>query len=635
MCGIAGVISDKIPVEERNQLVGRMIKIMNHRGPDGQGFYHDSFVSFGHNRLSIIDLEMGAQPMFSDDGRFLIIYNGEIYNYIEIRQDLIKQGIKFKTNSDTEVLLRLLIRYGVEAIPMLNGMFAFCFYDITENSFVLCRDHLGIKPVYFAQTDRGLFFASEIKALVKSGAVKAQLNQNALLEYFTFQFCLGQKTLFDNVLKLEPGTYVRGIKNTVLKAVRYWDTNFTTDSDHDTSYFESQLASKLQKATKLQMRSDVPVGTYLSGGIDSSVVTLLAQQLSTSPLPSFHGKFSDYPKFDESQYAQVIVDKTGGKLWESMPTHKDFISDFQKLIYFLDEPVGGPGSFPQFLVSKLASKHVKVILGGQGGDELFCGYARYLIGYLEQAIKGAIFETHNEGKHIIALNSVIKSLPILKEYVPLLTAFWKDGLFDEMDSRYFKLIDRSPDINTFLHPEFKIEESRKDIFNQFQNLFHHPQTKSYINKMTHFDLKTLLPALLQIEDRVSMASSLESRVPLLDIGVVDLVTSMPPSVKFNEGQTKYILKSSMQSILPPEILERKDKMGFPVPISEWLKIPAMREFIVDGILNKQCKERGILNADAISKLISQEIPFSRQLWGIISLEVWFKTFIDSPGYELG
>ncbi|MFQ5482090.1 MAG: asparagine synthetase B family protein, partial [Nitrospinaceae bacterium] len=313
---------------------------------------------------------------------------------------------------------------------------------------------------------------------------------------------------------------------------------------------------------------------------------------------------------------------------EIVPTMDEFIECLPRLIYHMDEPMAGPGLFPQYIVNRYASQHVKVVLGGQGGDEFFGGYARYLVAYLEQALKGAIFETQEEGRYLVTLDSIIPNLPILKQYVPMLKKFWSEGLFESMDRRYFRIIDRTPDLESLLSKDFQAIVSKQDVFDAFQKQFNDPNTKSYINKMTHFDLKTLLPALLHVEDRVSMAVSLESRVPILDPRIAELAASVPPRIKFQGGKTKALLKKAMENVLPPEILNRKDKMGFPVPLSEWMDIPRFREFVHETLLSRRCIERGFFREQALYNMVAEEPQFGRQLWGLLCLELWFRQFID-------
>jgi len=342
----------------------------------------------------------------------------------------------------------------------------------------------------------------------------------------------------------------------------------------------------------------------------------------------FHGRFSEGADYDESEYAKVVSESTQGIYYEAVPTAQEFVDSVPDLIYMLDEPLAGPGLFPQFAVSKMAQRHVKVILGGQGGDEIFGGYARYLVGYLEQAIKGAIFETKEEGKHLVTLDSIIPQLTLLKQYQPLLSHFWSKGLFEPMDKRYFHLIDRSQGMNEILSPDMLADFDKEELFADFQKVFNHPDTESYINKMTHFDQKTLLPALLQIEDRVSMAVSLESRVPLLDTRLVDLVTTMPPPLKFQGGQAKHMLKKSIRSLLPEKVLNRKDKMGFPVPLREWMQGGVVRDFVGDILLSKCSLQRGIFKPSSLQNMMNNQGVGGRQLWGALSLELWHQRFID-------
>jgi asparagine synthase (glutamine-hydrolysing) len=354
----------------------------------------------------------------------------------------------------------------------------------------------------------------------------------------------------------------------------------------------------------------------------------MASKFLDTPIKSFSGAFNEGPEFNELEYARIAARAANAELFEVFPTEQEFIDLMPKLIYHLDEPVAGPGLFPQYIVSKLASKHVKVILGGQGGDEIFGGYARYMIAYLEQAIKGAIYESNEEGEHIVSLSSILPNLPSLRQYIPMMKSFWNDGAFEPMDRRYYNLINRMGTTSSFLHPEFMNERNDNAIFNKFSSHFNNSDTKSYFNKMTHFDMHGSLPGLLQVEDRVSMAVSIESRVPLLDRRIVDLISRMPAGMKFKGGEMKYLLKRTIKDIMPDKIMNRKDKMGFPVPLHIWSKNKA-KGFIMDTLLSKNAKERNIIDTKCVEKLIKSEQPFSRGLWGLLSLELWYNQFIDN------
>jgi len=630
MCGLVSILTSSRSLDDRHSVLDAMLARIIHRGPDGHGKVHiPGQALFGHCRLAIIDPEHGVQPMHSDDDRYTLIFNGEIYNYIELADQLKKAGVSITTSSDTEVLLKLLINKGTDALLDLNGMFAFVFHDRQENTWIAARDHVGIKPLYYSEANDELIFASEIKAILVHPDIFAIRDDHSLQQYLSFQFCFDDRTLFEGIRKVRPGYYLFGSGSKILKEVCYWDTNYQIDYSHDEAWFQDKLRFLLEDSMRIQMRADVPVGAYLSGGIDSSLVASLASRtLNRGKIPFFHGKFSEGLQYDESSFAKEVVGYVGGQYFEVIPTANQFVDLLPKLIYALDEPLAGPGVFPQYVTSKLASHHVKVVLGGQGGDEIFGGYARYLIGYLEQALKGAIFETQEEGKHLVSLESIVPNLALLKEYTPLLSQFWSHDLFQDMDARYFHLINRSQGIEHLLHNDMKNSFDHALLFSDFQSIFNRPDTESYINKMTHFDQKTLLPALLQIEDRVSMSVSMESRVPLLDYRIVNLVTSMPPPMKFQGGQSKYILKRAVKDILPPNILNRKDKMGFPVPLKEWMQRGVVRDFVADTLLSQKSLSRGIYNKKGLKAMIDHQGVGGRQLWGALSLELWHQRFID-------
>ncbi len=556
-----------------------------------------------------------------------IVFNGEIYNYIELKENLKKKGHSFSTTSDTEVILHLYAEYGNDFVNLLNGMFAFIIYNRNKNTLFIARDHFGIKPLYWYHDNELILFGSEIKALLAHPDIHAEADTDNLYEYLTFQFIMGQETLFKDIHKILPGHYVTiDLKNWDIKQVKYWEPDFRTDQFHTEEYFISELKAILEETISQQLRSDVPVGTYLSGGIDSSLVTIMASKLLNKPIKSFSGAFREGPEFSELQYAQIAAKSANAELFEIFPTEQEFIDLMPKLIYHLDEPVG-PGLFPQYIVSKYASKHVKVILGGQGGDEIFGGYTRYLVAYLEQALKGAINESNEEEEHIVSLESILPNLPALKQYIPMMKSFWKEGSFEPMDQRYFHLINRMGATSHFFQPGFTKECKHELIFNKFSDYFNNPETKSYFNKMTHFDMFGSLPGLLQVEDRVSMSVSIESRVPLLDRRIVDLISKMPAGMKFKGGEMKYLLKKTIRDIMPREIMDRKDKMGFPVPLHIWSKNKA-KSFIMDTLLSKKAKERNIINTDYVEKMINTEQPFGRGLWGLLCLELWYTQFID-------
>jgi len=625
MCGFVGIIN-KTGRQVELEILERMASTIHHRGPDEEGYMISGPVGLFHKRLSIIDLTTGKQPMtFSD---YTIAFNGEIYNYIELREELIAKGHTFSTTSDTEVILQLYDAYGETFVNRLNGMFAFIIYDIRRQGLFIARDHFGIKPLYWYQDAEKILFGSEIKAILAHPEVETSMHTENLYEYLTFQFVMGDGTMFDKVRKVKPG-YQQFIElqSWKVRETQYWEPDFRLDMYHTEEYFIVRLREILEETISQQLRSDVPVGTYLSGGLDSSLVTIMASRFLKNQVSSFSGAFHEGPEFNELKYARIAAEAAHARLHEIYPTEQEFIDLLPKLIYHLDEPVAGPGLFPQYIVSKYASEHVKVILGGQGGDEIFGGYARYLVAYLEQAIKGAIFESNEEGEHIVSLKSILPNLPTLRQYIPMMRSFWNDGAFEPMDRRYYNLINRMGSSVEYFNPEFINQRNDQAIFEKFSSYFNHSETRSYFNKMTHFDMFGSLPGLLQVEDRVSMAVSIESRVPLLDRRIVDLISRMPAGMKFRGGEMKYLLKRTIQDFMPEPIMKRKDKMGFPVPLHLWSKNNA-RDFILDILLSKKARERGILDTTHVEKMLNSEQPFSRGLWGILSLEIWFNQFID-------
>ena len=634
MCGICGIynfLGDSF-IEEH--ILKIMARSMRHRGPDDEGFYIDRHIGLGHQRLSIIDLtEAGHQPMTNEDSRFWIVFNGEIYNYLELRQELISKGHKFRSHSDTEVILHLYEDLGPACVNKLNGIFAFAIWDQLEKTLFAARDRFGVKPFYYIYRKGTFCFASEIKAFFHAKILEPELCYEGLLDYFTFQFCLGNKTLFKNILKLMPGHYLFLNADGTLIISKYWDLDFNIDTHHTEEYFEHQLLRLLEDSVRLQLRADVPVGAHLSGGLDSSTVACLASSLLGVSIHTFSGGFKEGPQYDETHYARIVADQIGSQHHEIFPTENDFVDALPRLMYFMDEPAAGPGLFPQFYVSKMAAKHVKVVLGGQGGDEIFGGYMRYLIAYLEECIKGCIEGTQQDDRYVVSFESIIPNLTQLQTYIPMLSYFWKDGLFEVSEKRYFRLIDRSSEVQHLLILDVLQKDSNYNPFDLYCELFSEGNVKSLINKMIRFDMKTLLPALLQVEDRTSMAVSLESRVPILDHRIAELVASMPPKIKYKGGRSKRIFREVVQHIVPKEILDRKDKMGFPVPLNEWYQRDPVKSFVCETLLGERARRRGIFNFNKLEDILKSERPYGRTIWALLCLELWFQQFIDGDYKE--
>jgi asparagine synthase (glutamine-hydrolysing) len=624
MCGIAGAIG--LSGQQVSGMAARlsvMADLIRHRGPDGEGLWlHEAgHVGFAHTRLAIIDLSTGDQPMRDEAGNW-VAFNGEVYNYRELRAEI--GSSQFRTTSDTETVLRGYSRWGMDCVDHFRGMFSFAIWDEQRDELFCARDRFGIKPFYYAVVDDVLYFASEVKALLPF-LPEVQTDLEGFKDYLAFQFCLGGKTLFQGVKELLPGHALR-VRKGVVETWRYWEVYYDLDWEHNADYFKHHLRDLLEDSVNMHVRSDVPIGAYVSGGLDSGVVAALASRDADGVFEGFTGKFSLGDQYDESRYARAIAEASGFELFEIDITSQDFIDNIRKVIYHLDYPVAGPGSFPQYMVSQLAATRRKVVLGGQGGDEIFGGYTRYLVAYFEQCIKAAIDGTTSSGNFVVTYESIIPNLTALRNYKPMLQEFWRDGLFGEMDHRYFQLVNRTPVLDGEIRWDALTDY---EPFETFCTIFNAENVgkQSYFDAMTHFDFKTLLPALLQVEDRVSMAHGLESRVPILDHPIVELAATIPSNIKFANGEMKLVFKQAIESWLPPVVTQRTDKMGFPTPLVEWIRGDA-RDFVFDVFSTQSARSRDLVDNSKVLDGLGSEGAFGRKAWGLLCLELWQQEFHD-------
>lgn len=625
MCGLAGFFAlEARHVDRAKGRLWAMSRLITHRGPDGMGHYisPNEAVGLAHRRLAIIDLSpQGAQPMFAPDGK-VMVFNGEIYNYPELRAEL--SGVhSFKTQSDSEVLLAAYSQWGEACLTRLRGMFSVAIFDPTDNSLFLARDPFGIKPLYYAIVDGVIYFASEMKAILPN--LKAiETDTVGFSEYLTFQYPISDQTLFSGIKTLLPGHFIR-IKNGQLSVSCYWDIRYSEDESLNVEQWADKLRFLLEDSIDKHLRADVPVGSYLSGGVDSGLTTLLSARHEGGARKGFHGKFTQYKGYDESHYAAIIAQKAETELFQVDITADDFARDISDVIYHLDQPVAGPGSFPQYEVSRLAASELKVVLGGQGGDEIFGGYARYFIGYFEALMKASI-----EGEDAqMSPNwpDIGAQMGVLREYKPLIKQTFSSGLFDPLSSRYFALIDRSHDLKGEV---IDGAINHKAVRQQFEAVFCNPavmERERPFERMLHFDFKCLLPALLQVEDRMSMAHGLESRVPFLDLPLVEAIASCPTAIKFEGGRMKHMLRRAFEDVLPQAIFDRRDKMGFPVPLKEWWAND-LNGFVHDLFGAQKARERPYLEAKKVLDGFTEAGQFSRKTWGLLSLELWQQRFHD-------
>jgi asparagine synthase (glutamine-hydrolysing) len=629
MCGIAGALSlSGAPIPGLAARLERMSELIAHRGPDGSGIWisDDQTVGLAHVRLAVIDVgASGAQPMLGPAGT-VISFNGEIYNYRELRELGVARGFPFETRSDTETILSQYMHGGLDSLSTLWGMFAFALWDPVHRRLILTRDRVGIKPLYYTIVDDILYFASEVKALVPF-LHRIETDPDALSEYLTFQYLLGDRTLFASVKQVMPGHALTWSVDRGFADIRYWDVEYNIDYEHTEGYFLERLCELVEESMDMHVRSDVEIGAYVSGGIDSSLIGRLAADREGPGLKAFHGRFPEPAGYDESTYAEAAVEAFGGQLYVADIGAEDFERDIRRVIYQLDYPVAGPGSFPQFEVSSLARSELKVVLGGQGGDEIFGGYARYLVAYLEQCLRAAIDGTAGNGNFVVTLESMLPNLGVLQEYQPLLQQFWREGLFGPLDERFFRLIDRGNELAAEVRWDALDMGGLRDRYMATFNSTRNVRKEAYFDSMTHFEFKTLLPALLHVEDRMSMAHGLESRVPLLDHRIVEFAATVPADIKFKDGKLKRMLKKSFKSEIPPAVRHRRDKMGFPVPLTEWFAGPL--KTYADGVFESlRDRDHAILDGQAVLAGFQGSPRFSRKAWGLLSLELWMQEFHD-------
>ncbi|MEZ5738973.1 MAG: asparagine synthase (glutamine-hydrolyzing) [Burkholderiaceae bacterium] len=626
MCGFV-VIIQRSGTPDAN-LAAFMAEALAHRGPDGEGRFVGDGVAMHHKRLAVIDKAGGQQPMAVQD--VVGVFNGEIYNYVELRDELRQLGQVFTTQSDTEVLLRAYLQWGEKVVERLDGMFAFVLLDRTRNEVFAARDAFGIKPLYRAQLGDTLVYASEIKAILRHPQSPRGLDRTALEDYLSLQFVLGERTMFEGICKLEPAHAETLARDTGrLRRRRFWTPDYARVTRTGLADVQERVGALLDASIRRQMRSDVPVGAYLSGGLDSSFVAARASRHTPERFETFTGAFHEGPQYDETPYAQAVADHIGARMHTLYPTDADFVDMLPALIYFMDEPAAGPGLFPQFMVSREARRHVTVCLGGQGGDEIFVGYARYLIGALEEALLGAIQGTPMT-EHGLTLANVEHCLGTLKNYQPLLRRVWGEGMDAPGFRRYFRIMNRLDATSSLLDPAMREQMANSDVENRFREVFDRPAGASHLKKMLHFDMAVNLPTLLQVEDRASMASSLESRVPLLDTAVVQAVANIPDRMLLAGGFSKAVLRRIATPYLPASVVHRTDKMGFPVPLQQWVKGRA-RDFVRDVLLSGRARGRGIFSVAEVERLIDNEFEFGRSLWGALQVELWHRTFLDADG----
>jgi asparagine synthase (glutamine-hydrolysing) len=625
MCGIAGILkfNPQDTVDEQRLLAMR--DSLLHRGPDEGGVMLDGQVGLAHRRLSIIDLASGQQPMSNAERNLWITYNGEVYNFRELRTRLEALGARFATRSDTEVVLRAYEYYGEACVEHLSGMFAFAIWDARKQSLFLARDRLGIKPLYYAISDSQLLFGSEVKAILAEGSVKPSFNRAVLPEFLASRYVTGSDTFFNGVRKLLPGHTLSWTANSGFRKRRYWNLSAAPSGPElSRADYVELVRNSLKDAVQSHMISDVPCGLFLSGGIDSSILASLMTQLSPDPVHSFSVGFSE-ASANELGYAKMAAQHAGTQHHEVLLTPEKFFADLPHLVWHEDEPIAWTSSVPLHTVSSLARKHVKVVLTGEGADELFLGYDyRYRVTAWNQRL-GKLYAKATPAALRSGIASLVNKLPrAARRYA----------------ERTFLAVDTDPRHMFFENFSVFRHDLRQNVLNpelEFNDNPHVHALKYYnaagddpLQCMSHADLQSFLVELLMKQDQMSMAASVESRVPFLDHRLVEQVATIPSRQKLRVWQTKALLRDAVRDLVPREVLERK-KMGFPVPTTEWLRgkyWPVVEEFVTSG----RALERGHFNPEAIKRIAQEHhrglANHGERLWLLINLEMWQRIFID-------
>lgn len=635
MCGIAGILSLRPSIaigESQAEILDRMLMSIFHRGPDEDGRLVDGELAMGMRRLSIIDLSDGTQPIFNEDGRYGVVFNGEIYNYVELRRELEAKGHHFRTRSDTEVIVHLFEEYGEDCVEHLRGMFGFAVWDNQNRSLFVARDRVGIKPLYYSVQNNRLYFASEIKALLETPDVPRGVDRVGLSHYLSLKYVPAPRTLFDGISSLPPG-HTLSVNDGKLQVRRYWDVSFKKsrswnpkDSGHEQEAV-SELGDLLRESVRLRLRSDVPFGAFLSGGLDSSVIVALMAEQMGEPVRTFSVGFAESEGQDELPYAKQVADRFGCVHHTLSITSDDFLGYAEDVLWHLDQPIADQATVATHMVAKLAREHVKMVLTGEGGDELFAGYARYsgerfsplissLPGVVRQAMRSASRKLPGMRRGKIAIGALTQADEASR------LANWFPMFGDDTKSRLLASWS---------------EEGESSTKGLLASYLEQTDATTPLDRMLYCDTKTwLVDYLLLRGDKLTMANSLEARVPLLDHKLVEFAASLPDAWKLRGKTRKYLLKQFARTVLPESIIDRK-KQGFPIPIEQWLRgkaKPMMQDLLATSVVER----RGLFDAKYVEQLVQSHVSgyadYSTELWGLMSFEMWMQRFIDQrPSVE--
>ena len=625
MCGILAVVDFKNR-GLRPDDVARLRDTMFHRGPDDEGLYVEGPVGLGHRRLSIIDLTTaGHQPMTNEDGSLHLVFNGEIYNYVELARDLRARGHQFHSSTDTEVILHQYEEDGERCVEKFRGMFAFALWDSRKGKLFAARDRFGIKPLYYYYGEDKLILASEIKAIIEDPDVPRRADMTSLADYLYAGRALGRKTMFQGIEELEPGTCLTvGRQRGSLDIRKYWELRYNYNTTRSSADTAAELYSIVEDSVAVHCRSDATLGCHLSGGIDSSSVVAFAAR-NREHLKTFSIKFSDDAHIDETRYARAVAAHVGADYQQCSPTADDLADLLPFLVWHMDTPMATDGGFAYFTVSQFARQHVKVSLTGHGGDEIFAGYpAQFQATYNTTDMFNLYQDPDRVARRPSILSRALRRSPLgLYRSLRRRAAGREKTLTETWAALH---CDYAVEENPLIQPRFLKGLNGYSPRDAYAAPFSTVGTDETLDQCLYHDLTIYLPSLLHLEDRVSMAVSLESRVPLLDHRIVEFLATVPPSQKVPERRPKFLLRQLSSSLLPEAIWTNRDKRGFPVPGNFW-KTEQLNALIREVLLSPESLERGIFRPESLREAC-QALGDVSVFWPLVNIELWFKIFID-------
>ena len=624
MCGITGKLNFNKNNFVSEGLIKEMTKTLSHRGPDDSGIFVEKNIGLGHNRLSIIDLSpAGHQPMSDKEEKIWIVFNGEIYNYLVLKKELEKQGIIFKSKTDTEVIIYLYKKYGIDCLKYLRGMFAFAIWDKEKKQLFLARDRVGKKPLKYYCDSNCFIFASELKAILKNPEVKKEMDCDAIDEYLTYQYVPHPKTGFKNIWKLEPAHYLIIKKDGQIIKQRYWDLDYSQKLDLSEEEWKEKILEKLKESVRMRLVSDVPLGAHLSGGIDSSLIVALMSQEQNSPIKTFSIGFKE-KDYNELSYVKLVVDRYKTEHHEFI-VEPNAIEILPKLVYHYEEPYADSSALPTWYLSEITKKYVTVALNGDGGDENFAGYTRYNAMQLLQLLKALPLK--NQLKKINLLFYQFTKIKLFQKGYRFLNSYNKDPL-----DFYLKIIDYfdQEEKNFVYADEFKqrVKNSRWHSF--LEEKYKETKNFDWLNRILYTDINSYLPDDLLVKvDIASMAHGLETRSPFLDYELLELTAKMPINLKIRGHNKKYLLKKIAEKYLPKECIYRP-KQGFGVPLEHWFR-GELENYLREKLLAKKFLNYGF-KKQGVEKLIndhtSHKQNYANHLWALLMLQEWLQMWFE-------